>query len=105
MDFEKLDMRIGEIVAVDEFPEARTPAFRLKVDFGEELGVKKSCAQCTHYPKAELLGKQVICVVNFPPKQIGPAISEVLILGVPGGDRGLALLTPDFRVPLGGKMY
>ncbi len=105
-DFQKVDMRIGEIVEVEDFPEARNPSYRIKVFFGEDFGTKKSCAQATNYSKAELLGKQVVCVVNFPPKQIGPAVSEVLILGVPVGiGKNISLLGPDQAVPLGGRVY
>jgi len=81
-DFTKVDLRVGTIIEVNDFPEARNPSYKVKVDFGEELGVKKSCVHATHYPKDELIGRQVICVVNFPPKQIGNAISEVLVTGV-----------------------
>ena len=105
-DFQKVEIRVGEIVEVLDFPEARTPSYRLKVYFGNEVGTKKSCAQATNYAKEKLLGKQVVCVVNFPPKQIGPAISEVLVLGLPGENaRGISLLTPDFPVPLGGRVF
>lgn len=103
-DFEKVEIRVGTIVEVEDFPEARNPAYRLKVDFGKELGVKKSCAQITHYSKEELLESQVVAVVNFPPKQIGPARSEVLILGLPS-DRGVCLLRPDYSVSNGGKVF
>ena len=103
-DFEKVDLRVGEIIEVEEFPEARNPAYRLKVDFGGEIGVKKSCAQITHYAKDQLLGSQVVAVVNFPPKQIGPARSEVLVLGLPS-EKGVCLLRPDYPVNLGGRVY
>jgi tRNA-binding protein len=104
-DFEKVDMRVGRIVAVDDFPKARNPSYRITVDFGGDIGVKKSCAQITSYSKEELLGKQVICVVNFPPKQIANAISEVLILGLPHSERGTILLAPDTEVECGGRVY
>lgn len=90
-DFQKVDIRVGTIIAVEDFPEARRPAYKLQVDFGEELGVKKSSAQITDlYTKEELLGKQVLAVVNFPPKQIGPIMSECLVTGLhrPDGSGG-----------------
>ncbi len=98
-------MRVGRIVSVDDFPEARNPSYRLTVDLGEEIGLKKSCAQITSYSKEELLGKQVICVVNFPEKQIANAKSEVLILGLPHPERTTILLSPDCGVPCGGRVY
>lgn len=103
-DFEKVDIRVGEIVDVEEFPEARNPSYKLKVQFGEPIGIKKSCAQLTHYPIEKLLGTQVVAVVNFPPKQIATAVSEVLILGLPS-EGGVSLLRPDRQVPLGGRVY
>ena len=85
-DFQKLDIRVGRILEVKDFPEAKKPTFKLKIDFGKEVGIKRSCAQLTsNYDKNELTGKLVLCVVNFPPRQIGTAISEVLMLGVPDG--------------------
>ena len=105
-DFEKVDIRVGKIVSAEDFPEARKPAYKLTVDFGSEIGQKKSSVQITkHYTKEELIGKQVIGVVNFPPRQIGPFMSEVLTLGVPDGDDGVVLLMPTKEVPLGGKMF
>ncbi len=104
-DFARVDMRVGKIVSVNDFPEARRPSYRIQVDFGPPIGVKKSCAQATNYRIEELLGRQVICVVNFPPKQIGPAVSEVLILGVPTDEKGISLLQPDHEAILGGKVY
>lgn len=105
-DFENVDVRVGVITNVEDFPEARNPAYKLVIDFGSEIGVKKSSAQVTaHYTKESLLGKQVLAVVNFPPKQIGPFTSEVLTLGVPDGAGEVVLLTPTKDVPLGGKMY
>jgi len=105
-DFEKVDIRVGEIMSVEGFPEARKPAYKLTINFGAEVGVKRSSVQITkHYTKEELVGKQVIAVVNFPPKQIGPFISEVLTLGLPDGEGGVVLLTPSKNVPLGGKMF
>jgi tRNA-binding protein len=105
-DFEKLDIRAGRIVKAEDFPEARKPSYRLQIDFGPEIGVKKSCAQITaHYTKAELEGRLVLAVVNFPPRQIGPTISEVLTLGLPDGKGEVVLIEPEREVPLGGRMY
>lgn len=105
-DFEKVDIRVGEIVQVDDFLEARKPAYKLLIDFGMEIGMKKSSAQITkHYRKEDLLGRQVIGVVNFPPKQIGPFISESLTLGVPDKSGDVVLLVPTKNVPKGGKMF
>lgn len=105
-DFENVDIRVGKIIDVQDFPEARNPSFKLQIDFGEELGVKKSCAQLPqNYTKEELLGKQVVAVVNFPPRQIGPAMSEVLTLGMPDEAGHAVLLFPSKDVPLGGKLF
>jgi tRNA-binding protein len=105
-DFEKVDIRVGRIVKVDDFPQARKPAYKLEIDFGPEIGRKRSSAQVTvHYAKEDLLGRLVMGVVNFPPKQIGPFISEVLTLGVPDGEGNVVLLTPTKDVPIGGKMF
>lgn len=105
-DFEKVDIRSGEIIKVEDFPEARKPMYKLTIDFGSEIGTKKSSAQITkHYTKEELVGKQVIGVVNFPPKQIGPFISEVLTLGLADENDDVVLLTPTKKVPLGKKMF
>jgi tRNA-binding protein len=105
-DFEKVDIRVGRIIKVEDFPQARKPAYKLLIDFGPEVGVKRSSAQVTkHYTKEELLGKQVMGVVNFSPKRIGPFLSEVLTLGVPDGNGDVVLLGPTKEVPLGGKMF
>jgi tRNA-binding protein len=105
-DFQKLNIRVGRIIDVQDFPEARKPSYRLSIDFGAELGIKRSCAQLTaNYSKEELTGRMVLCVVNFPPRQIGPAISEVLTLGVPDSDNECILITPEREVPPGGRLY
>lgn len=105
-DFMKVDIRIGKIIDVQNFPEARNPAFKLIVDFGEKLGTKKTSAQITqNYTKEELQGRRVLAVVNFPPKQIGPFMSEILTLGVPDEEGNVTLITPDKDVPLGGRLY
>ena len=105
-DFEKLDIRVGTVVDVQPFPEARKPAFKLSIDFGGSLGVKRSSVQITvHYKADQLIGRQVMAVVNFPPRQIGPFISEVLTLGVPDDEGAVVLLKPDFKVPVGGRMF
>ena len=105
-DFLKLDVRVGKIIEVEDFPEARKPSYKLKIDFGDEIGIKKSCAQLTkNYSKEELSGKMVLGVVNFPPRQIGPAVSETLTLGVPDLEGNCILISPDKNVPLGGRLY
>ena len=105
-EFEKVDIRVGRIIQVEDFPQARKPAYKLSIDFGPEIGIRRSSAQLTgYYTKEALLGKQVVCVVNFPPKQIGPFISEVLTLGVPDENGEVVLLAPTQEVPLGGKMF
>jgi tRNA-binding protein len=105
-DFERVDIRVGTIVDAQLFPEARKPAFRLSIDFGAEIGVKRSSAQLTvHYRADQLIGRQVCAVVNFAPRQIGPFISEVLTLGMPDDDGSVVLVKPDFKVPNGGRLF
>lgn len=105
-DFAKVDIRVGLITRAEPFPEARKPAFKLWVDFGPEVGTRKSSAQITaNYKLDDLPGRRVLGVVNFPPRQIGPVKSEVLVLGVPDEGGEVVLLTPDRDVPLGGRMY
>ena len=105
-DFMAVDIRVGEITQAEAFPEARKPAYKLWVNFGNEIGEKKSSAQITvHYNLAELVGKRVMAVVNFPPRQIGPVKSEVLVLGVPDDDGAVVLITPDISVPLGVRLF
>lgn len=105
-DFQKLDIRVGKIVEVEDFPEARKPAYKLKIDFGGDIGIKKSCAQLPqNYTKEQLKDKLVLGVVNFPPRQIGPAVSEVLTLGVPDKNGECILITPDEVVDIGGQLY
>lgn len=105
-DFLKVDIRIGTVVDVREFPEARIPAYQLWVDFGGELGVKKTSARLTgNYTPADLAGRQVMAVVNFPPRQIGKFMSEILVLGVPDKNGHVPLIGPDKKVPDGGRLY
>jgi tRNA-binding protein len=105
-EFEKVDIRIGTIISVEPFPEARKPAFKLKIDFGPALGIKKSSAQITkHYTMEALVGRQVAAVVNFPPRQIGPYMSEVLTLGFPDDKGGVVLIGASLAVPNGGKLF
>jgi tRNA-binding protein len=105
-DFEKIDIRVGTIVDAQPFPEARRPAIRLWIDFGADVGQKTSSAQITgHYRPDQLIGRQVCAVVNFPPRQIGNFISEVLTLGLPSEEGEVILVRPDFKVPDGGRLY
>jgi len=105
-DFERVDIRVGRIVQADAFPEARKPAYKLTIDFGSEIGIKRSSAQLPAvYSREELVGRLVLGVVNFPPRQIGPFMSEVLTLGVPDAEGRVVLICPDLDVPLGGKLF
>ncbi len=104
-DFDKIDIRVGRVVEVEEFPEARKPAWKLRVDFGPEIGVKRTSAQVTNYTREELEGRLVVGVVNFPARQIGPVMSEFLVLGVPDEEGRVILLQPSSEVPLGGRMF
>jgi tRNA-binding protein len=105
-DFERVDIRVGRIVRADPFPEARKPAYRLRIDFGPAIGERTSSAQLTaRYRADELVGRAVLAVINFPPRQIGPFMSEVLTLGVPDGDGHVVLVVPDAEVPIGGRLF
>lgn len=104
-DFDKLDIRVGRVIEVEDFPEARKPAWKLRVDFGEAIGVRRTSAQVTNYSRDELDGRLVLGVINFPPRQIGPVMSEVLVLGVPDEEGRVILLEPSANVPLGGRMF
>jgi tRNA-binding protein len=104
-DFMRVDMRVGRVTAVDEFPEARKPAWKLTIDFGPEIGVKRSSAQVTNYGREALEGRRVVAVVNFPPRQIGPVRSEVLVLGASDAEGRVILLAPDADVPLGARVH
>ena len=105
-DFEKVDVRVGTVVEAEPFPEARKPSIKLIVAFGPEVGIRKTSAQLTaHYEPEGLVGRQVVAVINFPPKRIAGFESEVLVLGVPDGNGDVVLLSPDYRVPPGGRMF
>ncbi|WP_323780201.1 tRNA-binding protein [Thalassovita sp.] len=105
-DFMKVDIRAGRVVRAEPYPEARTPAIKMWIDFGDEIGEKKTSAQVTaHYTPESLTGKMVMAVVNFPPRQIGKFMSEVLVLGVSDPEGGIVLVAPDQEVPLGGRMH
>ncbi len=105
-DFMKVDIRVGTIVEASDFPEARKPAFKLMIDFGAEIGVKKSSAQITaNYTLEDLIGRQVCAVVNFPPRQIGPLMSQVLTLGMPDANGEVMLISPSHKIPNGGRLY
>ncbi len=105
-DFVKVDIRTGRVIKAEPFPEARKPAVKMWIDFGDEIGVRKTSAQVTdHYTPEGLIGRQVMAVVNFPPRQIGPFMSEVLVLGVPDEEGAIVLVGPDQETPLGGRMH
>jgi tRNA-binding protein len=105
-DFERVDIRVGRIIRADPFPEARKPAYKLVIDFGGAIGTRQSSAQLTrHYQAPDLVGRLVLAVVNFPPRQIGPFMSEVLTLGVPDREGAVVLVVPDKDVPAGGKLF
>jgi tRNA-binding protein len=104
-DFERVEMRVGRVIAVEEFPEARRPAWKLTVDFGPEIGEKRSSAQITNYTREELEDTLVVGVVNFPPRRIGPFVSEVLVVGASDDEGNVILLRPDAEVPLGARIH
>ena len=105
-DFDKVDIRVGRVLAAEQFPEARKPAYKLTIDFGDDIGTKRSSAQLTaHYTPEALVGRLVLAVVNFGPRQIGPFMSEVLTLGVPDPHGAVVLVRPDDEVPLGGRLF
>jgi tRNA-binding protein len=104
-DFEKIDVRVGKIIEINDFPEAKIPSYKMVIDFGSEIGIKKSCGRYPqNYKKDELLGRQILGVVNFPPRQIGPAVSEVLVLGVYDEKESVVLVLPEREVQLGSKL-
>ncbi|WP_417513813.1 tRNA-binding protein [Minwuia sp.] len=104
-EFRRVDIRVGTIIEVEDFPEARRPAWKLRIDFGDEIGVRKSSAQITNYAKDDLIGRQVAAVVNFPRKQIGRFMSECLTLGFPGSDGEVILISPTHPIPNGGRLF
>ena len=105
-DFLKVDVRVGTVLRAEAYPEARVPAIKLWIDFGDEIGEKKTSAQITaHYDPEMIIGKQVMAVVNFPPRQIGKFMSEVLVLGMPDENGGVVLVGPDQNVPVGGRLH
>lgn len=105
-DFEKVDIRVGTIIEVKDFPQARKPAYQLLIDFGPQIGIKRSSAQITHhYTKESLIGKQILAVVNFPEKQIGPFLSQVLTLGLPDEGGNVVLVQPTLKIPNGKKLF
>ena len=104
-DFKKLDIRVGKILEVEDYPAARKPSYKMKIDFGSEIGIKQSIGQFTHYVKEDLKRKLVAGVVNFPPFQMGPAVSEVLTLGFPDEEGKAILIIPERDIPLGGKLF
>jgi tRNA-binding protein len=103
-EFEKVEMRVGRVVRVNDFPEARQPAWKLEIDFGPDVGIKRSSARITHYPREQLVGREVVAVTNLMPKRIGPFESEVLVLGALDADKGVVLLRPDDDVLLGARI-
>jgi len=104
-DFLKVDMRLGRVVGVEDFSKARNPSYKFEIDFGPEIGTRRSCAQLTNYSKDELIGRQIVAVVNFPPKNIAGFLSEVLILGVPMEGGVISLLEPRDKAIIGGRVY
>ena len=104
-DFQKLDIRVGKILEVEEYPAARKPSYKMTIDFGEKIGIKQSLGQFTHYKKEDLVGRLVAGVVNLPPFQMGPAVSETLTLGFPNEEGKAILVQPESDVPIGGKIF
>lgn len=105
-DFQKLDIRVGKIIEIEDFPEAKKPSYKLRIDLGSEIGIRRSCAQLVkNYKKETLKNRLVLCVVNFPARQIGPVVSEVLTSGVPDKNGDCILIQPEKNVPIGGRLY